>query len=313
MISISLLFKSVLSLLFLMVPGILIEKFGLISERFRKDISKILLYIGTPAMVLSPFFREFDKGVLWSVIAVFSFSIALHGVMYAISCLCFKRAPESVRAVYRFAAVFANSGYMGIPLIIAVLGADYAIYASVYLIPFNMFLWTFGVLIFTKDKKALSPRHFVFNPSSVAAIVGIIVFVSDIAGHLPSIIPETASSLGSIVPPLSMMLIGIQLAHIKFDKTLFSFNMLFCMLLRLIILPACAFAVMKLVSLAGIYNNEKICYVVMICISAPCAAATGMFAELYDKDSLASGKTVTLSSLLCCITMPLIVMLMKLY
>ena len=66
-------------------------------------------------------------------------------------------------------------------------------------------------------------------------------------------------------------------------------------------------------SLCGIYTDKVIATVIFIAASTPAAAATSMFAEMFDGDTKLSGVLVPLSTILSLGTMPLTALLLKLY
>ena len=155
------------SILFLMmIPGILLKKCNLISDGFGRGLSNLVLLIAQPALVFLSYLRDFDKEILINCLYILVISIVAHSLFSVSALLLFKKAPVSKGRILKFATVFSNAAFMGIPLIDAVLSDVYpgaVLYASVYNVVFNVFLWSFGVYICTAGKEADDADAYVYS------------------------------------------------------------------------------------------------------------------------------------------------------
>ena len=150
------LITNVAILFIMMVPGVLLKKCRLISDGFGKGLSNLVLYIAQPVLIV---FAYLDCSVgfveIWrDVLAVFLISMLAHALFAAVAIPVFAKAPTGRARMLRFATIFSNAAFMGIPLIQAIFPTrpEMAIYASIYNISFNLFLWTLGVIICTRNK-----------------------------------------------------------------------------------------------------------------------------------------------------------------
>jgi predicted permease len=233
---------------------------------------------------------------------------------------------------------------MGIPLIGKVLGDGATIYASVYNITFNLFLWSFGVYLCTEgrdhdgdsdvdaDDKRLarakliaSLKKALLHPVTLAAAVGLFFFFlpidqfiiipeegfepDSVGAFLSGLFGETFTMLKKLVVPLSMTVIGLRLADISFRGVFKDKDMYVFLALRHLVLPAIVFAVMRLLSLTGIGITTDVVLVVLIMACAPTASSATMFAERYDCDAAYVSKLVAISTILSIATMPLVILL----
>ena len=193
----------------------------------------------------------------------------------------------------RFATIFSNAAFLGIPLIEAVLGPEFTIYASIYNITFNMFLWTLGVHICTDNnmldngvvlKSQASFKKALLHPVTIAAALGLIFFLFPIEGYVPEVFTTSLTMISNLVAPLSMVVLGIRVAEIDFrgffnDKNLYMF-----IALRHIALPLIVFGIIAILKLIGMPISTELFKVVIIMASAPAASSATMFAEKYDCD-----------------------------
>lgn len=317
----------------MMVPGIILKKFKFIQDGFGKGLSNLVLYIAQPALIFLAYVRPFDKAVLTNILFVLLFSVVAHILFAIVALKSFAREADGRRRMLRFATVFSNAAFMGIPLIGKVLGDDATIYASVYNITFNLFLWSFGVYVCTQDRdedgdgvtdgdvltdyhevKRANPllkslKTAVLHPVTIAALIGLIFFFLPIDSYVPGLVTEALTMLKDLVIPLSMTVIGLRISDIDFHGILKDKSMYLFLALRHLILPSAIFVVMKLLSLAGLPFGEEVITVVLIMAAAPAASSATMFAERYDCDAAYVSKLVTVSTLLSILTMPLVTML----
>lgn len=189
------------------------------------------------------------------------------------------------------------------------LGDSAAIYASIYVITFNVFVWTVGCFIFTENKKYISLKKAILNPATISTIVGIIIFVSPI-NTLPTIFMKFLVSFKDMVAPLSMIIIGLQLANMKLKGAFKDIVMYKFIFLRMLILPAIVWVFLKIVSLCG-YTDATVMTVILLCAATPVATATSMFAEIFDGNTSYAGKLVSVTTIISLITMPIISLLLN--
>ncbi len=300
-------------LLFLMMaPGIVLKKYNLSTEGLGKGLANLVLYIAQPAMILFAYIRAFSLEILINAAWVFLFSVISHFIFTGIAFLCFKHAEIGRQKVLRFATIFSNAAYMGLPLIVAVLNEEAAIYASVYNITFNLFVWSLGIVIYTGDKKNASVSQVLLHPATLSAFIGLIIFLLPIDHYIPAVLIDGLDMLKNLVAPLSMVIIGLRMTSIRLnsvfrDRYLYEF-----LLLRMLFLPAVIFAVIKTFIFCGMPINDIVTTVILVTASTPTATATSMFAEKYDGDASYAGTLVSASTLLAIVTMPLISLFLQL-
>ena len=309
-IAISLIYN--VGLLFLMLlPGIILAKCGLSTAGLGKGLANLVLYIAQPALIIVAYIRPYNAEILWNLIYVFIFSVMAHLLFAGVAFLCYRRAEDSIRRMLRFATIFSNAAYMGIPLIVAVLGEEAAIYASVYSITFNLFIWSLGVFLCTDDKKQASLLKVLLHPVTISSAVGLLLFFLRIDAYVPAIATEALTMLKNLVAPLSMIIIGLRLSEMDFrgifrDRYLYQF-----LALRLLILPTIVYAIVRLLILVGLPISNTVLTIILVSASTPAATATSMFAEKYDCNAAYAGKLVSISTLLAVITMPLVSLLLN--
>ncbi len=312
-------------LFIMMIPGFLMKKCRLCSDSFGKGISNLVLYIAQPALTFVAYLRPFDKQILINSAYVLVFSVVLHLIFTVAAMNFFKKSPDSMRRMLRFSTIFSNVAFMGIPLVDAVFEKTYpgaTVYALIYSITFNLFLWSVGVKICTDGrdinengvddlkeyKQKTSPWIALTHPTTIASLIGLVFFILPIEGYVPSLVVESLTLLKGLVRPLSMLVIGLRLADMSFEGMLKDKDMYVFIALRHFAMPLATLGLLKLVNL--VLPIEPVVQMIIVILAAvPAATSATMFAEKYNCDAVYVSRLVALSTIISIATIPLILLL----
>lgn len=292
--------QQVLILFILIGVGFLCGKKRLITDSAAHHITDIVLYVVTPCVMISAFQRKFSFALLKNIAITAICASLIIIVSIIISMLVFRDKEDARRKVLHFGTVFSNCGFMSLPLQKALLGDDGWFYGSIFVAVFNIFVWTYGLVAMSGDKKQLSFKKLLFNPGIVGVAVAIVLFVCKI--DLPYIISEPINYLANLNTPLPMLIIGFYLSQANLKKAFTDKGAYVAMVLRLLLIPVAATFVMKLFNL-----DSTIIIACIIASSAPVAATTTMFADKFNRDVELSVSLVAASTLLSIVTMPLVI------
>lgn len=317
---------SVATLFIMMVPGVLLKKLNMASDSFGKGLSNLVLYIAQPALIFVSYLQDFSYDILINAACVLVLSFVIHLIFTVVSRLIYKRAPDKMRRMLEFATIFSNAAFMGIPLIMAVLEDTYpgaTLYASIYNITFNLFLWSVGVKICTEgrdeNKNGIDDHHdakkeggivkALTHPVSIAAYIGLLFFIFPINDLVPPLVLDSLGMLKNLVAPLSMVVLGYRFCDVDFKVALKDKFLYLFLLARHIALPLVIIGIIKLLTLCGVPIADVVAKALIIMASAPAATSSTMFAEKYDCDAAYASGLVAVSTLLSIITMPLMMIL----
>lgn len=292
----------VVILLILIMIGFVLTKRNILTDEGAKCMTDIVLYIATPCVIIKSFVREFDRSLLKGLIISFIMAIFAHILFIIMSRFMFKKCSEKQKRVLQFAVIFSNSGFMALPLQQALLGDIGVFYGASYVAVFNIFTWSYGILLMSGDKKYLSPKKLIISPGIIGVTVGILIFVLSIP--VPKIIIEPISYMAGLNTPVPMVVIGYHLANSNFIEGLKNKNSIIAILSRLFVFPIIALAIMYACGIRGTLLVSSI-----ICCCAPAAAINTMFAAKFGGDTSMSVNLVSVSTILSLISMPIVITL----
>ena len=153
----------VATLFLMMAVGFVLGRAGKITEAGRSQMSYLLLYIVCPCVMVDCFLVKRTPALTQEVAVGSAAALACYLLFFAVSLLFFRRQPADARDTLRFAAVYGNIGFMGLPLVQSILGEEALVYGALALLAFNLTSWTLGVLIMG-GRAAFSLRRAVLNP-----------------------------------------------------------------------------------------------------------------------------------------------------
>ena len=292
----------VLILLMLILIGYILTKTKILTRKGVKSMTDMVLLLVTPCVIIKSFIREFDKALLKTLLISFLIAFLAHIVFIILSRLLMRSKDINSEKVLQFGIIFSNCGYMSIPLQQALLGDMGTFYGSSYIAIFNIFVWSYGILMMSGDKKYLTPKKLIINPGIIGVTVGLLIFLLSIP--IPKPISETVSYMASLNTPLPMIIIGFHLANSNLLSGIKDIRCLYSMLLKLVVFPL---IVLGAIYLCGIRGTLLVSSV--ISVSAPTAAITTMFSAKFERNTPLSANMVSLSTIVALLTMPLIVTL----
>lgn len=298
--------QNVLTLFILIGIGFACQKCKILSEAAVKACVNLVLYIATPCVIIKSCIREFDMTMLRGFLITAAVAAVNFAVLIVVAQVCFRDKDEARRRVLRFGTVFSNAGYMGIPLQQAILGDEGVFYCAAYVIIHNIYMWSYGVICMSGDKRDLSAKKLTLNPGTISVAIGLILFIFSVP--VPTLAVDAIGHMSELNTSLPMLIVGYYIAQTDVLGALKDGKSYLCIALRLIGIPLLALGALLLVGVRG-----TLLVSCMICICAPVATATTMFSTRYDRDSLLSVNLVSISTLLAVVTMPTMIALTQVF
>lgn len=285
------------SLFLMMGVGYLMIKFDKLSTEAIPYISNILILAVTPCVIITSFQISKDASLLRELGIGFVAVVGSYVLCAVLARFLFKKQPPDTRASMQYGMVYGNTGFMGLPLIQAVLGDDAMIYASLALIVFHLFAWTHGTTLMG-GKQYLSIKNIIVNAGILSAIVGLIFFFAEIS--LPPVVLTSMEFMASMNTPLAMVVIGAQMASANIADT-FRKPLLY----RGAVVKLLVFPLLTTLALYPLGLPPLLYSTICILAATPCAGYTTIFSIRHNRDANTASQLVTLTTLLSILTLPL--------
>ena len=287
---------SVLTLFLLMSVGFFFGKKGLLFGETLSQMSRILMYVVTPCIMIASFEVERTPESQRQLLTTLAVMAGIYAVYMVLSQFLFPREGEAHRGILRFAAVYGNTGFMGLPLIQSVMGDEAMMIAVVGLAIFNITTWTHGRALIG-GRSELAVKKVVLNPGVIGFAVGVLLFFT--GWRLPGPVDSVVGYLGSMNTPLAMVVIGGQMAQADLVKVFSTRKLYLVSAVKLLGIP-----LLTALLLLPFHLDWMIFVAAVILAGCPTAGATSLFAQGMDKDATLAAQQVTLSTLLCIVTLP---------
>ena len=292
--------KEIIALFLIIIVGFYAGKKNIIDETSSNGLCKILLQISTPLLIISSFSFTFTSDMAEKIVKAFVYAIIIFIITPLLVKPLFMKIKGGKRDILQFAMVFSNCGFMGFPIVQSVFGNEGVIYASIFNMIFNIFIWTYGVMLFNVKNSAKGMLGLLKNPGIIAAFIGIIIMIFSI--NIPSILLDTMKMVGGLTTPISMLIIGSLLSRTELKKLFKDMSLYYGAVIKLIFVPVVLFLVARL------FKEDSLVIKTYILIQAmPVAAMTSLFAESFNKEKEYSALIISISSLFSVITIPLII------
>ncbi len=287
------------SMFFFMAIGYFFTKRGILTKEAGGNLSKLIVNIFLPAMVVLSFSNNFKLDVLRDKLMLLIFSViilAITGVLAIFLAKLFSKN-RSTQNIYIYSFTIPNLGYMAYPLVKAIYGEAAFLDTLVFCIPFSLYIYTIGMFILTSSQRVSLKG--LLNPTLVATFAGIIIGLLNI--KLPSVAVNILEMAEGAVTPCAMILTGTVFARINMKSVFIDWRSYVASAIRLLIIPIACLFIFKLLGISHSWIISAICVLAM-----PMGVNSVIFPEAYGGDAESGAKVCFMSAILGIITIPII-------
>jgi len=287
-------------MLILIITGIICKKTKIISDDGNKELSKLVINVVNPVVILMAYQTEYKAFLVKNLLISFALSLLSYVVFIIIAYILIPSKENRETQIERFSAIYSNCGFMGIPLVDAIFGAEGVFYLTAFITVFNLFVWTHGITLISEEKQLKNIVKIFYSPVIISIALGIIMFFFQIK------IPENPSKaldfIASLNTPLAMIVSGVTIADTNIIKLLKKYRIYYICFLKLILIPIIVTIIFSLFDL-----NECVKLTIIIAASAPSAAMCTLQCLKYNKNSLYASEIFAASTIISVFALPFIV------
>lgn len=302
------LLERIAQLFLIMFLGWGIVRVGKLTSDDSRCLSVLLLYVISPCVIIDSFQLERTPETLQMMLGSFLSAIFCCAVAIFLGHLSGKLL--HLDTVETASIIYSNASNLTIPLVSAIFGAEWIMFVTIYKVVQNALAWTHGRIMISGEKN-VSLRKAFLNINIIAMFIGLPMFLFQI--RLPSIVANAMSSIGNMVGPAAMLIVGMLMAGIDW-KDLRSYRGIWkVVLLRMIVIPLTLTLLVKLSGVAALIpQGETLLLVSLLSAITPTANLIPQFCQLFGRDARYASLINVVTMLTCIITMPIMVAIYQL-
>ena len=292
-------FCEMLVIFFAIGMGYLANRLKIMGGEMDQKVSKLLLYITVPAMSLGSVVARETLPPIGEILSILWVAVIFYGLelLFALVIPRILGGTPEQKGVWRYGMMFPNVGFIGYPVVVALLGQEALFYAVILVMPFNMLSYSMGPLLLTGARR-FDWKQF-FSPCVVASFVALVLALARV--KLPPIVGETLNFVGDMTVPLSLILVGSLLAGLPVKSVFTSVRLWMLSALRLLVLPAVLALVLRWVDVSPVVKSAA-----MIQAAMPMAVNGSMLCLEYGGDTESMAQATFITTLAAIITIPLL-------
>ncbi len=292
-----------LEIFILMLIGYFLTKIGMITKSSRQTLNDLVINLILPCNIIHSYMIEFNMDILKSCAAILAISILIQLGCHLFSHRFYPFASKEQMKVLSYATLCSNAGFMGNPLIEGIYGSMGLLYASIFLIPQRIVMWSAGVSCFTDTKGKDVFKRVITHPCIIATIIGLFLMLTQIP--LPTFLDNTIDAISGCTTTFSIIVIGSILSDFPFREVVNKLSVYYSFI-RLLVVPAIVGIICVLCKVPALVTA-----VATVLVGMPAGTTTAILAEKYHSDSKLAVQLVFLSTALSLFTIPVICLVLE--
>lgn len=290
------------ALLIMIGAGCLVTKLGLLDAHTNGQISKMIVVLFNPMLVLASAAGAVGNISLRTMgqvagiaAAMFAFFILVGAVLAPL----FDRDAMQ-RRLFQLMFVFSNLGFIGIPVVSSVLGPEYVVYVTEFLLVYSLVFYTYGITVMEGRFNAGSLKAMV-NPGNICSVLGLLLIIFGI--RLPDFLMTSVTYLGNVTSPMALVSVGYTLAQADLRQIFGDARLYLFSLIKLLVLPLAMLPLLRLAT-----DDAQLIAVSMVMFGMPVGNMPLMLGTQKGIDCTTCTAAILMTTILCVFTVPLLLM-----
>lgn len=295
-------FNQIVIMFIIILIGVICYKIRFIDKETNRRLSDIVLMLVNPLVIFVSYQRKFEATLLRGLLISLLLALVTHIIAILVSMLVLrKKNHEEDIAIERFAVVYSNCGFIGIPLVNGIFGSEGVFYITAYMTIFNLLAFTHGMITISgkSDKKSIAKA--LLSPLVIATVTGFIFFLFRLM--LPGVITEALGYIGNMNTPMAMLVSGVTIGQADIISLLKKVRVYYIAFFKLLIIPV------AMLLLFSFFDLPRIVLLTSVLAAAcPTAVTINLFSIRYDKNYLYASELFAVTTILSMATIPLVML-----
>ena len=297
-------FDVMLTLFAIVVVGYLAGKTGYMGGIFDKRLSKLIIDISCPALILSSSMTG-QLPDLRYILPLLAISIITYIVLAAVALAVprFLTSRSEDEGPVGFALMFGNVGFMGYPVVASIFGNEAVFYAAVLNVVNTFAVFTIGTILITGRNEVEGSRFqkkVLYSTPMLATYLTMLIVAFQV-DNVPGWVSGPLTMIGNITVPAALLIIGSSMSHLPMRAMLGNRTVYVTTLFRLALLPL---AVHLLCSQLGF--DSFVVNINTIVIAMPVATYGTILCLRHGKDTAFITEVTFITTLLSMFSIPLL-------
>ena len=298
--------------------GAIARKIHLMNDDFDALLSKLVMTVTLPGMILDSVLSNTNLPDSHTIMMMLVYPT----VLYVLVCLfawifvrlVYRGVPRPAQGAHAYLISFGNTGFIGFAVLGAIMGNDAVLYGAVYNIPYNVFLFSVGMLFIAstgsdgaaakkpvkEQVKAIAKQ--LVSPCLISCFVAMFLALFGVTDS--GYVGQTCNLLGQMTVPAAMLVIGSTLAKQPLKQMVNDGWSYLTSFMRLAGVPLLIFFV------GGIFIHDPYILAVIVIESAMPAASSGiMMCLAYGGDTMTMSRGTFITTIFSLVTLPLLALL----
>jgi len=295
--------NQIILMFLLVIVGFVCRKLNIFTDKTNSAISKFLLNVCIPAMIISAMQMPFSEAVVANSGTIILAAVAYYAIAIIIGWFLpyIIRAKKEEFGVIRYMTIFANTMFMGFPILYMMYGQIAVFYSAIFNIPFCLLAFSVGIWLLKKktgEKIHFSPK-LLLNAAFISTLIGLVLFFTSVT--IPDPFGGAINMLGDLTVPLSLIVTGSFLASFSIKNIFTNVRIYVASAVRLAVIPLLTWLVCSL-----FITDPMILGIVVVTSAMPAAVNTVMLAQEHDANPGFASKCVFISTLLSIVSVPIV-------
>lgn len=293
-------------IIIMLALGFVLRKRNIITNDLQKGLNDLLLKAFLPVSILASANAVLTAQAHQNLLLTAAIGFGYYVFAIVLSVLISKTLPisEKRKSVFVTMAVFANTSFVGFPIIKELFGDEGFLYAVIYNLLYQLFFFTYGISKLNGEKKSFRLKNLYTNVVTIVSVVSIGIFLSPL--RLPGTVVSTLSTISGATVPVSMLIIGASLATIKLPSILKDGYSYIVSALRLIAFPLLMMLVLRLFNMSPVVVSTCV-----VMTALPCGSLNVIYSQRNDCEPEYAVRTVIQTMLLMIVTIPAMLLLLN--
>lgn len=301
-------FEVMMTLFAIVVVGYVAGKLGYMGGTFDKRLSKLVIDITCPALILSSAMGGElpDRRFILPLLGISALTyVILTAIAWTLPRFLTRRKADE--GIIGFALMFGNVGFMGYPVVASIFGHQAVFYAAVLNVVNTFAVFTVGTMLVTgsSSNRERFNRKVLYSTPMISAYLAMLIVAFGF-DNIPAAVSQPLTMIGNITVPAALLIIGSSMSHLSLRAMLGTPTIYATTLLRLAVLPV---GIHLLCTALGF--DPFVVGINTVVIAMPVATYGTILCLKYGRDTTLIAEVTFITTLLSMLTIPLLVILLK--